>query len=202
MTAMFVRDIVDGIANTGVKAGVIKCATGESGMTPGVERVLRACARAHRQTGVPITTHTHAPTRGGLEQQRIFEEEGVDLSRVVIGHSGDTDDLAYLEAIIERGSYIGMDRFGLDLGVPTESRVEVVAELCRRGYADHMVLSHDASCFMDWFPEVLPPTGNWNYLHISKNVLPMLRARSVSEAQIEQMLIMNPRRYFERQGAY
>ena len=115
MTDMFVRDITEGIAGTGVKAAILKCATDEPGVTPGVERVLRAVAQAHRQTGVPISTHTHAATRRGLEQQRIFAEEGVDLSRVVIGHSGDTTDLDYLEELIAQGSYIGMDRFGVDV---------------------------------------------------------------------------------------
>ena len=85
MTDMFVRDIEQGIADTGIKAGILKCATDEPGITPGVERVLRAVAQAHKRTAVPISTHTHAGLRRGLEQQRIFEEEGVDLSRVIIG---------------------------------------------------------------------------------------------------------------------
>ena len=89
MTDMFVRDIEQGIADTGIKAGILKCATDEPGVTPGVERVLRAVAQAHKRTGVPISTHTHAGLRRGLEQQRIFEVEGVDLSRVIIGHSGE-----------------------------------------------------------------------------------------------------------------
>jgi len=71
-----------------------------AGITPGVERVLRAVAQAHKRTGVPISTHTHAGLRRGLEQQRIFEEEGVDLSRVIIGHSGDSTDIGYLEELI------------------------------------------------------------------------------------------------------
>ena len=122
MTEMFVRDITRGVADTGVKAAILKCATDEPGVTPGVERVLRAVAQAHRQTGVPISTHTHAGTQRGLEQQRIFTEEGVDLSRVVIGHSGDTTDIAYLEDLIANGSYIGMDRFGIDVILPFEER--------------------------------------------------------------------------------
>src|SRR5205085_10965923 len=99
MVDMFVRDITEGIAGTGVRAAILKCATDQQGVTPGVERVLRAVAQAHRQTGVPISTHTHAHTERGLEQQHVFEEEGVDLSRVVIGHSGDTTDIAYLEKL-------------------------------------------------------------------------------------------------------
>ena len=89
MTELFVREIRDGIGDTGVRAGILKCATDTPGITPGVERVLRAVAQAHRRTGVPITTHTPTPPQPwGLEQQRILAEEGVDLSRVVIGHSG------------------------------------------------------------------------------------------------------------------
>src|SRR5271166_4404133 len=150
---MFVRDIEHGIADTGVKAGILKCATDEPGLTPGVERILRATAQAHRRTGVPISTHTHARRRVGLDQQRIFTEEGVDLSRVVIGHSGDTTDLDYLETLIANGSYIGMDRFGINTILSFEDRVNTVAAMCERGHAGKMVLSHDAACFNHWLPE-------------------------------------------------
>ena len=174
---MFVRDIEQGIADTGIKAAILKCATDEPGVTPGVERVLRAVAQAHRRTGVPISTHTHAGTRRGLEQQRIFAEEGVDLSRVVIGHSGDTTDLDYLEELIGNGSYIGMDRFGVDVYLPFEDRVDTVARMCERGHADKMVLSHDASCYFDALPEETLPVAlpNWHYLHIHNDVIPALK---------------------------
>jgi len=204
MTEMFVRDIEQGIANTGVKAAILKCATDEPGVTPDVERVLRAVAQAHRQTGVPISTHTHAVTRRGLEQQRIFTEEGVDLSRVVIGHCGDTTDVDYLEELIGNGSYIGMDRFGIDLFLSFEDRVNTVAAMCERGHADKMVLSHDAACFMDWLPEDVVPVAmpNWHYLHIHNDVLPALKQRGVTDEQITTMLVDNPRKIFERQGGY
>jgi phosphotriesterase-related protein len=203
MVDMFVRDIEHGIADTGVKAAILKCATDEPGVTPGVERVLRAVAKAQRLTGVPISTHTHAATRRGLEQQRIFAEEGVDLSRVVIGHSGDTTDLGYLEELIGNGSYIGMDRFGVDVYLPFEDRVNTVAQMCERGYADKMVLSHDAACFMDWVPEeLLPALPNWHYLHIHNDVIPALKDRGVTDEQLTTMLVDNPRKIFENQGAY
>ena len=96
MADLFVSDITEGIQGTDVKAAVLKCATDAPGVTPGVEKVLRAVARAHLRTGVPISTHTHAAMRRGLEQQDIFESEGVDLRRVIIGHSGDSEDLDYL----------------------------------------------------------------------------------------------------------
>ena len=204
MTDLFVRDIEQGIADTGIKAAILKCATDEPGVTAGVERVLRAVAQAHRRTGVPISTHTHAATRRGLEQQRVFAEEGVDLSRVVIGHSGDTTDIDYLEELIGNGSYIGMDRFGLDLFLPFEDRVNTVARMCERGHADKMVLSHDAMCFNDWLPEELVPVAlpNWHYLHIHNDVLPALKQRGVTDEQITTMLVDNPRKIFENQGGY
>lgn len=204
MVDMFVRDITEGIADTGVKAAILKCATDEPGMTTGVERVLRAVAHAHRRTGVPISTHTHARTRRGLEQQRVFAEEGVDLSRVVIGHSGDTTDIDYLEELMANGSYIGMDRFGLDVLLPFEDRVATVATLCERGRADRMVLSHDAACFNDWLPEAALPvvTPNWHYLHIHNDVIPALKERGVTDEQLHRMLVDNPREVFEKQGAY
>ena len=144
MAEVFVHDITEGIQGTDVKAAVLKCATDEPGVTPGVEKVLRAVARAHLRTGVPITTHTHAATKRGLEQQDIFASEGVDLRRVIIGHSGDSDDLDYLTKLLDRGSYIGMDRFGLDIFLPDAKRIATVARLCRMGYAERMVLSQDA----------------------------------------------------------
>jgi phosphotriesterase-related protein len=166
--------------------------------------VLRAFAQAHKRTGVPISTHTHAELRRGLEQQRIFAEEGVDLSRVIIGHSGDTTDLDYLEELINNGSYIGMDRFGIDVILPFEDRVNTVARMCERGHADKMVLSHDANCYFDALPEAMLPVAapNWHYLHIHNDVIPALKERGVTDEQIHTMLVENPRRIFERRGAY
>jgi phosphotriesterase-related protein len=204
MVKMFVRDITHGVADTGVKAGILKCVTEESGLTPGVERVLRATARAHRETGVPITTHTNVAHHRGRDQQRVFKEEGVDLERVIIGHSGDSTDLDYLRELMDNGSYIGMDRFGVDVILPFEDRVNTVVKLCEQGYAEKMVLSHDASCFIDWFDlEVLRVgTPNWHFTHVSDEVLPALRDRGVTDAQIDDMLVGNPRRIFENVGAY
>lgn len=207
MVDFFVSDITNGVAGTNIKAAILKCATEEAGLTPGVERVLRAVAVAHRETGVPITTHTHAGTKRGLDQQRVFREEGVDLSRVIIGHSGDTTDLAYLTELMDAGSTLGMDRFGIDVVCSFDDRVNTVATLCERGYADHMVLSHDASCFIDWFDpdvtamrEAMMP--RWHYHHIHDDVLPALRERGVTEEQITAMLVDAPRRLFETTNAY
>src|SRR5262249_13892804 len=145
-----------------------------------------------------------AGKKRGLEQQQVFREEGVDLSRVVIGHSGDTTDVDYLEQLIAAGSYLGMDRFGIDTILPFEDRVNTVATLCAHGHANRVVLSHDAACFNDWLPErdlpaVLP---RWNFLHIHNDVIPALKSKGVTDEQINTMMMVNPRAIFERQGAY
>ena len=201
---LFVRDIEQGIMDTGVHAGIIKCATDEPGVTEDVERVLRAGARAHRRTGVPISTHTHAASRVGLKQQDVFESEGADLSRIVIGHSGDSEDTDYLRAICDRGSYIGMDRFGLPNFLEDNKRVATVQKMCDLGYVEKMVLSHDASCYFDWAdPSLLTHVvPDWHFNHISDTILPALREAGVTEDQIRTMTVDNPRRVFERQGVY
>ena len=133
----------------------------------------------------------------------MFREEGVDLSRVVIGHSGDSTDLDYLKELMDAGSFIGMDRFGIHVISPFEDRVNTVVALCEQGYAGQMVLSHDAFCCQNWFPPMIDQFApQWKMTHIHDDVLPALRERGVSEEQIEQMLVANPKRVFDVQGAY
>jgi len=196
---LFVRDITQGIGASGVKAAIIKCATDTAGVTPVIDNVLRASARAQKATGVPISTHTWAAGRTGEMQQAIFAQEGVDLNRVIIGHSGDSEDLGYLRGLMERGSTIGMDRFGLENFLPTAKRVEVVARLCAEGYAGKMVLSHDANCWTDMLSEEGKRKTRplWHYNHISDDILPAVRKAGVSEDQLDQMLVRNPRAIFE-----
>jgi phosphotriesterase-related protein len=200
----FVREITEGIGDSGVRAGILKCASDLPGLTQDVERALRATARAHRRTGAPITTHTSAQDHGGRDQQRIFADEGVDLGRVIIGHSGDSTDIGYLAALMDAGSYLGLDRFGMDNRLPTDQRCAVVAELVRRGYAARLTLSHDASCFADsWDAEAkrraLP---DWHFGFISRTVLPQLLELGVSEADIRQMMVANPAQIFSAQDPY
>jgi len=200
---LFVRDITEGIGESGVRAGVIKCAT-EPDMHRMNERVVRASAKAHRKTGVPIYTHTYPANRTGLDQIRVFREEGVDLSRVVIGHSDDTGDLSYLEEVLRSGVICGMDRIGIPAPHTSEQRADVVAELVKRGYADRIVLSHDASCNIDHFADgvIEKHMPDWKFTFIPKRFLSMLRERGVSGEAIEQMTVANPRRIFEQTGPY
>ncbi len=205
LVELFVRDIREGIKGTGgVKAGALKCATDAPGITPDVERVLRATAVAHRDTGVPITTHTDAASRNGLQQQEILADEGVDLSRVIIGHCGDTDDLDYLEELLRNGSVLGLDRFGADRYLPVDDRIAVVLELCERGWAEQLLLSQDADTFnvlfdREWARQTHP---RWRYELIPLEVLPELRARGLPEETITTMMVDTPRRLLEHRGGY
>jgi phosphotriesterase-related protein len=200
----FVHDIEQGIQGTTVRAAFLKCATDEPGVTRDVEKVLRAVAQAHRRTGAPIMTHSHAASGMGMRQQEIFASEGVDLSRVLIGHSGDTDDLDYLVRLADQGSFLGMDRYGLERYLPTERRNATVVELCQRGYADRLFLSQDACGTLDWFKPTATARAapKWSMTYIADEVIPALRQAGVTSEQIETMTVANSRRYFERQGAY
>ncbi|OAI39481.1 hypothetical protein AYO38_07565 [bacterium SCGC AG-212-C10] len=203
MTDLFVRDITVGIGETGIRANVIKCAT-EPTMDPVNERVLRNSARAHRATGVPICTHTFPANRTGLDQQRVFKEEGCDLGRIVIGHSDDSDSIEYLEEIIQNGSYCGMDRIGIPRPRSDDQRADMVTALVERGYADRITLSHDASCHIDFFPDGAQQQfgPNWHHGFIATGFTELLLARGVSKAAIEQMTVGNPRKIFEMVGSY
>jgi phosphotriesterase-related protein len=195
MSDFFIRDIREGIAGTTIKAGMLKCAVDKKGLTKGTEQVLRAVARAHRKTGVPITIHTHAAGQHGPAIAGVLKQEGADLTRVVLGHSGDSKDPDYLQQMADTGLILGMDRFGIDHFATFEERASLVVELCRRGLADRMVLSHDCSVYLDWFaPGSLDDLKDWHYLHVSQDVLPYLRAHGVTDDQIETMLVRTPAR--------
>ena len=202
MVDMFVGDIRDGVAGTSIKAGLLKCAIDHQGMTAGVERVMRAVALAHKETGTPITIHTHPGSQQGLAAKKVLESEGVDLRRVVLGHSGDTSDADHLSELADAGFLLGMDRFGINLAVTFEERADIVVEMCRRGYAESMVLSQDAACYIDWIdPNVLPLMPDWKYTHIHERVIPYLLEQGVTQEQVDTMLVTNPRRYFEGAAA-
>jgi phosphotriesterase-related protein len=198
MPDLFVRDITEGIAHTnGVRAGELKCAIDAPGLTEGVERVLRAVAKANLMTGTPITVHTSSWHETGLVAQQVLAEEGVDLRDVIVGHCGDSTDVDYLRRLADRGSILGMDRFGMDGLLPFEKRVETIVRMIELGYLDHLTVSHDCFCWTDALPPEAVEALNLSYVHISHKVLPALRQAGVSEAQIDTMLIDNPRRHFE-----
>jgi phosphotriesterase-related protein len=198
---IFVHDIEEGIQGTGIKAAFLKCAADEPGVTPNVEKVHRACARASKRTGRPIIAHSHPSSGTGLEQMRIFDEEGVDPAKVQIAHTGDTDDLDYIEKLLERGPWIGLDRYGLDLFLPTDKRNATTLALLERGHANRMFLSQDFCSTLDWFPpevqeqlreQVVP---NWSMTFLFDEVIPYLTENGMTQEQLDQMMVENPKRW-------
>lgn len=196
---LFVHDITVGMDGTDIRAGIIK-----TGSDPVVDesnvRLLRGAALAHLRTGTPISTHTHAGNRVGLDQQDVLAEAGVDLRNVVIGHCGDSSDLGYLRALADRGSVLGMDRFGYTMpghpAISTAERVRIIAELCRLGYADRMVLSSDSVSWSDvisaeYFNQHLP---NWNLTYLPSTVVGLLNAAGVQHEDVAQMMQHTPAR--------
>ena len=145
---LYKREIEVGIEDTGIKAGIIKVANDVGGVTREGEVILRAAARTQKATGIPISTHTWAPDRVGEQQVRIFEDEGVDLNRVYIGHSNDTTDTFYLEGLMDKGVWLGLDRYpgGRSPGTPDwEGRTETAMTLISDGYGKRIMLGHDWS---------------------------------------------------------
>lgn len=193
----FVHDIEVGIQGTAVKAAFLKTAADEPGMPPDVEKVHRAAARASLRTGRPIMAHSRPASHTGLEQLRVFFEEGVAPEKIMIAHTGDTDDLDHIEALLDQGVFIGMDRYGTEIFLPDPARNAVVAELCRRGHAERMVLSQDACATIDWFPQemIAQLAPKWTFTHLFEEILPQLRELGVDEADIDAMLDITPRRW-------
>ena len=136
MAAAFVHDFEHGIQGTGIKPGFLKCAADEPGLTENVEKIHRACARASNQTGAPIMAHSRPASETGPRQVEILLEEGVPPEKIQIAHTGDTDDLDYIERLLETGVWIGLDRFGIEMYLPMEQRIPTALTLLERGYAD------------------------------------------------------------------
>jgi phosphotriesterase-related protein len=199
---LFVHDLEQGIRDTGIKPAFLKCAADEPGITENVDKLHRAVARASVRTGAPIMAHSRPASETGPRQVEIFEEEGADLSRVQIAHTGDTDDLDYIERLLDKGVFIGMDRYGLDLYLPTEKRNATVLALLERGYANRMFLSQDYCASFDWYPpEVVAQLDeaaaatNWSMTFIFDQVIPDLREAGMTDDQLQAMLVENPKRW-------
>lgn len=194
---IFVHEIEVGIVHTDIRAGVIKVANDMGGVTPEGERILRGAARACKRTGIPISTHQWAPEEVGWQQVQIFEEEGVPMDRVAIGHSADTTDVDYLERLLERGVYLSMDRYPGAPGRPTwEQRNATVKALIDRGWAHRLMLGHDYAPMPVVKSQQPPPAqGPTRYLFVSTVAVPALLREGVPQETIDFMLREVPRRF-------
>jgi len=203
MAAHFVADLQAGVQGTTIRAAFLKCAADAPGVTEHVEKIHRAVARASVQTGAPIMAHSMPALATGPRQVEIFEQEGVDLGRVQIAHCGDTDDVGYIEQLIDRGVYVGLDRYGLEMFLPIDKRNATAAELLRRGHAARLMISQDYCATIDWFPAeaeaVFESQGairNWSMTLVFDEVVPTLREQGVMDDQaFNTVFVENPRRW-------
>ena len=194
---LFVREIREGIDDTGVRAAFLKCAVEEHGIVGDIPKILDAIALAAVDTGLPVMVHTNARAATGTLALAELTRRGVDSARIVVAHAGDSNDLEYLRTIGDTGASLGFDRFNIPHFNPDEDRLRTLLALLGEGYGDRIHLSHDAACFMDFmvgdpaFADEQP-----DYLHISRVILPQLRQAGVTEKEIDELMVANPQRFF------
>jgi phosphotriesterase-related protein len=204
LSQLFVREIREGIAGTNIKAGILKAASDISGVTEWQEIILRAVARAHLLTEVPIMLHSYSPGRVGEQQLTILKEEGVDPSRVKLDHSNDTTDINYLTRLLEQGCYLGMDRYP-GRNVSSLDRTKTMRMLIDAGYTERLLPSHDyvlaeiqgTSPGIAEYREIKEESNPHGYLYLKKVVFPQLREMGVSESILNRLCIVGPRNFFE-----
>jgi phosphotriesterase-related protein len=203
ITAIYVKEITEGIGDTGIKAGAVKIATGAHQVSDYERKLVTAGARAARETGVPLISHTQEATCGH-EQIDIVTGEGVASERLVVGHSDGADDHDYHRSLAERGAFVGFDRFGITSILPDEVRVKNVLKLAQSGHVRNILLSHDSIvCWMgrpvphaNRYEDALALMPDWRPTTILTKIVPQLRAGGLSGDDIDTILVDNPRRLF------
>jgi phosphotriesterase-related protein len=143
--------------------------------------------------------HSRPASNTGPRQVEIFLEEGVEPGKIQIAHTGDSDDLDYIEGLLETGVWIGLDRYGLDIFLPYDKRQATTKALLERGYANRIFLSADSVATTDWFPlnviDALIASGaahDWTIRIVHERVLPELREWGMTEEQERTMMVENP----------
>jgi phosphotriesterase-related protein len=199
---LYVREITEGVGDTGIKAGVVKIAAGEHANNAYEERMTAIAAEASRLTGVPIISHTHNSTFGH-EQLDVIEGHGGCANCTVVGHSGDRDDHDYQRSIAERGAYVGLDRFGLEMVLPDDVRIRNLIQLVEAGHRDRILVSHDhVICLLGRIgPMMGDMAPNWSLTRIFDYVVPQLKKLGMAERDIEHILVDNPRTLFANAAA-
>ncbi|MFC1798267.1 phosphotriesterase [Thermodesulfobacteriota bacterium] len=195
LAEVFSREIEKGISGTDIKAGILKAASDMEGVKPDEEKVLRAVARSHLRTGVPIMLHSYSPGQVGWQQLDILKDEGVELRHVKMDHCSDTTDLDYLVSLIEAGCYLGMERNpGRVRQVTALARIKTIKALIEKGYAKRICPSMDGNCVPVEKRLTLNPHG---FLYIQEVVIPKLREMGVPEPELSRLCIDAPRKFFE-----
>ncbi|HEV8534612.1 MAG TPA: hypothetical protein VGR87_02680 [Candidatus Limnocylindria bacterium] len=197
LAAELLREIREGVGDTGIRPGVIgEIGCEKSWVSPVEERVHRAAARAQRETGLGLVTHSRL-SEVALEQLTIFEDEGADLSRVVIGHCDSHPYLDYYLRILDRGAWLSFDNIGsattlghAPAGKHHDRLADLIVKLIERGFANRILLSHDVCESFQ-----LRYYGGAGFGFLFEHFLPMLRARGVEQEMIDCLTQGNPRRW-------
>tara|TARA_B110000116_G_scaffold244193_1_gene234477 strand:- start:2238 stop:3230 length:993 start_codon:yes stop_codon:yes gene_type:complete len=198
IASYFSRELTEGIAGSSIKAGIIKLAwdfearldEGPGSPRVQLEKTARAAARAARATGSPISCHTRAADKLGLPLLDIFEDEGLDLGAVTIGHSNDTSDMTYLTEIAKRGAVVGLDRFFSTDEAYVAERSKIALNLVRAGFAKQISLGHDGSpagFFGRWKDADTVNLDVWKL--VPDYEVPWLRDHGVSESDIRLLTV-------------
>ena len=204
MAREFVKDIEEGFRGTGIKAGILKCAADFQGVTVDLELMARAASRAHVETGIPMMVHSYPTGQVARRQIEIFKEEGVDLTKVKIDHSNDTTDTEYLQWILDQGCYLGLDRYPGQFVSP-HMRTVTLKNLIDMGYGDRLCPSHDCICLhihKEQPDGTIPEEHDFfksnmdQYLYIHRHVIPDLLEMGITETQVQQLFVDNPREFF------
>ena len=203
ITAIYIKEISEGVGDTGIRAGAVKIATGAHHISDYERKLVQAGARAARETGVPLISHTQEGSCGH-DQIDLVTGEGVAADRLVVGHSDGVDDHEYHRSLAERGAFVGFDRFGITLILPDEVRVKNVLKLAHAGHTRNILLSHDSIVcwqgrpvpFAARYEDVLAMLPDWRPTSILTKIVPQLRAGGLTEADITTILVDNPRRLF------
>lgn len=202
----FIKEIEHGVADTGIRCGVIKIATGRGRVSDYEQKVLTAAAMAARVTGVPLISHTENCTCGH-DQIDIATDQGVQASSLIVGHSCGVDDHSYQKSLADRGAYVGFDRFGLEQEIADAIRVKNLKAMVDAGHKARVVVSHDkANCWAGAYGDIDPTAidralPNWRMTHLFENIFPQLLTMGMSQQDLDDITIANPRRYFEEAWA-
>lgn len=207
ITQIYIKELSDGVGETGIRAGLVKVATGAHRISDYEAKLLLAGARAAAHAGCPVLTHTDEASCG-LEQIALLTEAGVPAHRIMVGHSDGRADHDYHRALADAGAYLGFDRFGIETILSDDARMESVLKMVRAGYTRSLCLSHDATCAA-WLgrpifdgktvltaERIARRLPNWESTHLFKRILPTLKERGLSDDDVHTMLVENPARYF------
>lgn len=202
----FCKEIEVGVADTGIRCGVIKIATGEGKVSDYERKILKAAARAAKLTGVPLISHTENCSCGH-DQIDIAVGAGLPTSSLIVGHSDGRDDPAYQKSLADRGSYVGFDRFGLTQMISDELRIKNLKAMVDAGHKSRVMVSHNSvNCWQGFMGDTDPAElskalPNWKMTHLFENIFPELKRMGVSQEDLDHIVIENPKRYFEEAAA-